>query len=146
MSNAHTSLHTLPLGALAAGFGLSLLSASALAQTPPAAPATADQTLPAVSVKAKTDPKPTAKQSYQATTTQIGKGKQALRDIPQSVTVVTEKLMDDRNIDTLKEALHNTAGSVWSALSGAAGGVWARAEALKRLRPKPAARAPSGRV
>jgi catecholate siderophore receptor len=35
----------------------------------------------------------------------IGKGKQELRDIPQSVTVVTEKLIDDRNLDTLKDAL-----------------------------------------
>jgi catecholate siderophore receptor len=30
----------------------------------------------------------------------IGKGNQELRDIPQSITVVTEKLMDDRNLDT----------------------------------------------
>lgn len=47
---------------------------------------------------------------FQATTTRIGKGQQELRDVPQSVTVVTERLLDDRNFDTLKEALHNTAG------------------------------------
>jgi catecholate siderophore receptor len=118
MTIAHTPTSPLPLGALAAGFGLSLLSASALAQSPAVAPDSTDQTLPTVSVKAKADPKPAAKQSYQATTTQIGKGKQALRDIPQSVTVVTEKLMDDRNIDTLKEALHNTAGITFMAAEG----------------------------
>ena len=30
------------------------------------------------------------KDAYQATTTNIGKGKQELRDIPQSVTVITD--------------------------------------------------------
>ena len=48
------------------------------------------------------------KDSVRATTTSIGKGKQELRDIPQSITVVTEKLVDDRNLDTLKDVLHNT--------------------------------------
>ena len=32
-----------------------------------------------------------------ATETRIGKGQQELRDIPQSITVVTERLIDDRN-------------------------------------------------
>jgi catecholate siderophore receptor len=50
------------------------------------------------------------KASVRATESTIGKGKQKLRDIPQSVTVVTEKLLDDRHIDTVKEALKNTAG------------------------------------
>jgi catecholate siderophore receptor len=69
--------HLLPAGALMAGVGL---SAAAWAQTPaPAAPA-ASSAAPA--------------------TTGIGKGNQELRDIPQSVTVVTEKLIDDRNLDT----------------------------------------------
>ncbi len=48
--------------------------------------------------------------SVRATTSTIGKGNQDLRDIPQSMTVVTEKLIEDRRVDTLKEALHNTAG------------------------------------
>jgi outer membrane receptor for ferric coprogen and ferric-rhodotorulic acid len=43
---------------------------------------------------------PQGKDSVRATTTTIGKGNQELRDIPQSVTVVTEKLIDDRNLDT----------------------------------------------
>ena len=53
-----------------------------------------------------------------ATTTTIGKGKQELRDIPQSVTVVTEKLIDDRHLDTLKDALHQTAGITFLAAEG----------------------------
>jgi catecholate siderophore receptor len=40
------------------------------------------------------------KDGVQATTSRIGKGQQELRDIPQSLTVVTEKLIDDRNLDT----------------------------------------------
>jgi catecholate siderophore receptor len=53
-----------------------------------------------------------------ATTTTHRQGQQELRDIPQSVTVVTEKLIDDRNLDTLKDALHNTAGISFLAAEG----------------------------
>lgn len=58
------------------------------------------------------------KDSVRATTTTIGKGKQDLRDIPQSITVVTEKLIDDRNLDTLNAVLHNTAGVTFQAAEG----------------------------
>ncbi|GAB4552866.1 MAG: TonB-dependent siderophore receptor PiuA [Rhizobacter sp.] len=114
----------LPLGALAAGFGLALSPMSAaIAQTAaPAAPAAASApatgvtTLPQIKVKAAAEP--SGKESYQATTTRIGKGKQELRDVPQSVTVVTERLIDDRNLDTMKEALKNTAGISFQAAEG----------------------------
>ncbi|NRF66104.1 TonB-dependent siderophore receptor [Aquincola sp. S2] len=119
----HRALPLLPLGALAAGFGLAGMAA---AQTPPAAPApatpasapadTKDTVLP--TVKAKASAVRQGKDSVQATTTSIGKGTQELRDIPQSVTVVTERLIDDRNLDTLKEALHNTAGISFQAAEG----------------------------
>ncbi|UUZ71036.1 TonB-dependent receptor plug domain-containing protein [Polaromonas sp. P1(28)-8] len=58
------------------------------------------------------------KDSVRATRSTIGKGNQELRDIPQSVTVVTEKLIDDRNLDTVKEALKNTAGITFLAAEG----------------------------
>ena len=51
---------------------------------------------------------PEGKEALRATTTTIGKGNQELRDIPQSITVVTEKLIDDRNLDTVKDVLRNT--------------------------------------
>ncbi|MBP9064021.1 MAG: TonB-dependent receptor plug domain-containing protein, partial [Aquabacterium sp.] len=116
----------LPLSAIAAGVGLSLLSTTVLAQTAtPDTPSTSAQvataidpsvqTLPSVSIKAQTDRKPEAKTSYQAVSTSIGKGKQALRDIPQSITVVTEKLMDDRGLDDLKDLLRTTAGVTFQA-------------------------------
>ena len=95
------------LGALAAGFGLAPL---VQAQT------TADSQLPAVRAKASAEP--TSKDSYQATTTRIGKGEQDVRDVAQSLTVVTEKLIDDRNLDTLKDALKNTAGITFQAAEG----------------------------
>ena len=114
---------TIPLGALAAGFGL--LNTPALAQTAPPAPpaaaasapraATAETTLAPVPVRAKAE---TDKDSVRATTTTIGKGNQELRDIPQSVTIVTEKLIDDRNLDTLKDALRSTAGITFQAAEG----------------------------
>lgn len=104
----------LPLGALAAGFGL---ASAALAQTAPAAePAKTENALPVVRAKASTER--AGKEDYQATETRIGKGKQELRDIPQSVTVVTERLIDDRNLDTLKDALKNTAGISFQAAEG----------------------------
>ena len=123
MTNAVPSMATtpprlLPLGALAAGFGM--LGAPVFAQTAPAAPAApasapAAETMRPISVKAKIE---TDANSVRATTSTIGKGNQDLRDIPQSVTVITEKLIEDRRIDTLKEALHQTAGVTFMAAEG----------------------------
>ena len=111
----------LPLGALAAGFGL--WSAAAVAQTQPAAAtppaaaasAPAETALPPVRVKGRVENDNTA---VRATTTTVGKGNQDVRDIPQSLTIVTEKLMDDRNLDTVKEALRNTSGITFQAAEG----------------------------
>lgn len=103
-------LPVLPLGALAAGFGL---ATAALAQTTPAKD---DNVMPTVRAKASAEPQ--GKDAYQATETRIGKGKQDLRDIPQSLTIVTEKLIDDRNLDNVKEVLKNTAGITFQAAEG----------------------------
>ncbi len=109
----------LPLGALAAGFGM-LGASAAFAQTAPAPAAAAsapkaETTLAPIGVKARIE---TDANSVRATTSTIGKGNQELRDIPQSVTVITEKLIEDRRIDTLKEALHQTAGVTFLAAEG----------------------------
>ncbi|MCE4555510.1 TonB-dependent receptor [Roseateles cellulosilyticus] len=100
----------LPLGALAAGFGL---ASAALAQT---APAKDDNVLPVVRAKASAEKQ--GKDDYQATETRIGKGKQEIRDIPQSLTVVTEKVIDDRNFSNVKQVLKNTAGITFQAAEG----------------------------
>ncbi|KAB7565599.1 TonB-dependent siderophore receptor [Verminephrobacter eiseniae] len=100
-------LPLMPLGALMLG-----ACVGAMAQT-----ATPDKTLAPVVVKERSDA-PEGKDSLRASETRIGKGRQQLRDIPQSVTVVTERLIDDRNLDTVKEALKNTAGISFMAAEG----------------------------
>jgi catecholate siderophore receptor len=77
----------------------------------------AGKTLKPVIVREKAQA-PEGKDALRATTSTIGKGQQELRDIPQSVTVVTEKLIDDRNLDTVKEALKNTSGISFLAAEG----------------------------
>ncbi|MBP7413757.1 MAG: TonB-dependent siderophore receptor [Giesbergeria sp.] len=56
-----------------------------------------------------------SKDTLQAQQTTIGKGNQALRDIPQSVTVFTERLMADRNQDDFREVLRTTSGVTFQA-------------------------------
>ncbi|MBC7939506.1 MAG: TonB-dependent receptor [Chitinophagaceae bacterium] len=115
----------LPLGALAAGFGLFSVSALVQAQglSAPASAAAAasapvaqpETTMKTISVKGRAETDAT---SLRATTSTIGKGNQDLRDIPQSVTVITDKLLDDRRVQTLKEALHQTGGVTFLAAEG----------------------------
>ncbi len=110
----------LPLGAIASGFGLhpafAQVAAPQAAASAPAAKTEPPKVLP--TVRAKVSAEPTGKDTVQATTTRIGKGQQELRDVPQSVTVVTERLIDDRNLDTLRDALRNTAGISFQAAEG----------------------------
>nr|WP_068832554.1 TonB-dependent siderophore receptor [Polaromonas jejuensis] len=86
-------------------------SVSGWAQT---APAPTEKTLAPVTVKEKAEA-PEGKDTLQTKKTSIGKGTQDIRDIPQSISVITGKLLEDRKIDTLKEALHLTAGITFSA-------------------------------
>ncbi len=110
---AHTHPAVLPLGALLLAAGC-----QAWAQSPAPVPgAEPTRSLKAVTVTESADT-PQGKDSLRATTTTVGKGNQALRDVPQSITVVTEKLMDERNLDTLKDALRNTAGITFQAAEG----------------------------
>lgn len=91
----------LPLGALAAGFGLMQLVA-----------AQPETTMQPITVKAQAETDAT---SIRAASSSIGKGTQDIRDIPQSLSVMTEKLLDDRKLTTLKEALHHVAGISFAA-------------------------------
>ncbi len=82
-------------------------SLGAWAQTTPSATAT----LPTVTVKEQAEPAEVkSKNNLRTTETQIGKGTQELRDIPQTVTVMTEMLLNDRNLDDFREVLRTTAG------------------------------------
>lgn len=101
-------LPLLPLGAL-----LLAGSINAGAQTIPASDET---TLSTVTVKEQGDPvELKSKNSLRVTSTTTAKGKQELRDIPQTVTVMTERLMDDRNLDDFREVLKTTAGVTFMA-------------------------------
>lgn len=48
--------------------------------------------------------------SYGAAATTIGRGA-TIRETPQSITVVTRQLLDDRNLDTLEAAIEQTTGA-----------------------------------
>ncbi|KRB93301.1 TonB-dependent receptor [Noviherbaspirillum sp. Root189] len=99
---------SLPLGAL-----MLAASVSATAQNVAQAPAASDQVMPTVEVQGQRET--LSKESLRTTTTGIGKGTQQLRDIPQSVTVMTERLIDDRNLDDFREVLRTTAGVTFQA-------------------------------
>lgn len=103
-STAGADKALIPLGAL-----MLLATCSGWAQT---APTTGAQ-LPTVTVKGSADIQ--NKDTLKPATTTIGKGKQALRDIPQSVTVFTERLMTDRNQDDFRDVLRSTAGVTFQA-------------------------------
>lgn len=75
------------------------------------------QTLAPVTVRANVDP-PETREDYLVTRSRIGKVNQELRDVPQSVTVITEKLMSDRDMFTLRDVLKNTAGITFLAGEG----------------------------
>lgn len=108
----------LPLGALAAGFGMAGLAHAQTAMPAAPEPVAEVSTLRKITVKGKKDAEDGGKTSVRAVTTTIGKGTQELRDVAQSVTVVTEKLIDDRNLDTMKDVLKNTAGISFLAAEG----------------------------
>ncbi|MEN0107019.1 MAG: secretin and TonB N-terminal domain-containing protein, partial [Pseudomonas sp.] len=48
--------------------------------------------------------------SYTSNVATIGKGEHKLKEIPQSVSIVTRKAMDDQNLNTLNEVLEKTTG------------------------------------
>ncbi len=94
----------LPLAAmmLAGSIGA---AAPALAQD-----ATTEKTLKTVTVKDTAESPTASKESLLVKKTGIAKGNQEIKDIPQAVTVLTEKLMSDQNMDDFRKVLKATAG------------------------------------
>lgn len=70
--------------------------------------------LPEVTVKASADRESRATSegtgSYAARAVTVGKGEQSLRDIPQSVSVVTRQRMDEQNLTSLDNVLAQVTG------------------------------------
>ncbi|UVA81144.1 TonB-dependent siderophore receptor [Pandoraea commovens] len=92
-----------------------LWAATAHAQTPsPAASSSgggaASAVLPAANVTAQRDAQTEGSTSYGTQTTTIGKTPQALKDIPNSVSVVTRARMDDQAMTSVADALQFTTG------------------------------------
>jgi catecholate siderophore receptor len=98
---------TKPLLPLAALMLASTISPPANAQTVP------DKDMGTVLIKDKRVED--AKSVLRVRETEIGKGRQALRDIPQTVTVMTERLINDRNLDDFRAVLKTTAGVTFQA-------------------------------
>ncbi|MGX9555180.1 TonB-dependent siderophore receptor [Pseudomonas sp. CFBP 5750] len=48
--------------------------------------------------------------SYTTGAVTIGKGEQSLRETPQSVTVITRKMLDDQNLNTIDQVMEKTPG------------------------------------
>lgn len=68
--------------------------------------------LPEVTVKAERESRATSEGtgSYAARAVTVGKGEQSLRDIPQSVSVVTRQRMDEQNLTSLDNVLGQVTG------------------------------------
>lgn len=62
------------------------------------------------------------KDGYQATKTRVGKTLQDPHDIPQAVTTVTNQLMHDQQVGSLREALRNVSGLTFNAAEGGRSG------------------------
>ncbi|WP_084455218.1 TonB-dependent siderophore receptor [Comamonas composti] len=103
-----------------AGSGLELVQTGsgnwglrALPAPPAARTVSADgPVLGEVRVTAAAAPSATTEQtgSYTARAVSVGKGEQALKDIPQSISVVTRQLMDEQNSSSVYDALASTTG------------------------------------
>ncbi|GIK23618.1 MAG: TonB-dependent receptor [Ignavibacteriota bacterium] len=74
--------------------------------------------LPTVNVQADAD----QPDGYRATTTRVGKVLQDPHDIPQAVTTVTNTLMEEQQVGSLREALRNVSGISFNAAEGGRSG------------------------
>jgi catecholate siderophore receptor len=105
---------SLPFGVMLCGVTLCGVTLSHALQ---AQEVTKENTLETIYVSDTLEQTP-SESGYQAGKTRIGKTDQLPKDIPQSVTIVSNKLMQDRNADTFKEALRNVAGLTFNAGEG----------------------------
>ncbi len=103
----------LPLGAMLAGMTLAPYGAHAQS----AAPAQ-ETTLSTVNVQADPD----VRDGMLATTTRVGKTVQDPHDIPQAVTTITNSMMEEQQVGSLREALRNVSGLSFNAAEGGRSG------------------------
>ncbi|MBB5019220.1 catecholate siderophore receptor [Chitinivorax tropicus] len=97
----------------------SLTLAGLVATTPVLAETVKDTVLPAVNVDAtRVDSAMPSDKSYNKATTSVGKMPTAKRDIPQSETTITQRLIADQGDATLKDAMRNVPGLTFNAGEG----------------------------
>ncbi len=94
-----------------------LAPGAALAQTS----STSETTLPTVKVEDSADPME-VNNGYQGTQTRVGKTLQDPHDIPQAITTVTHRLMEEQQVGSLREALRNVSGLTFNAAEGGRAG------------------------
>ncbi|MBN8773033.1 MAG: TonB-dependent receptor, partial [Thiobacillus sp.] len=98
-----------------ASLAFMMLAPHALAQTAP------ETTLPTVKVEDQADPMQ-VNNGYQGTQTRVGKTQQDPQDIPQAITVVTQQLMQEQQVGSLRDALRNVSGLTFNAAEGGRAG------------------------
>jgi len=99
-------------------FGIVMLAGLALPAFAQDKGAEAAKELPAVNVQADAE----QPDGYRASTTRVGKVLQDPHDIPQAVTTVTNKLMEEQQVGSLKEAMRNVSGVSFNAAEGGRSG------------------------
>lgn len=104
----------LPLGAalMAGGLSISAFAAEGSEEHE-------DRVLSTVKVQADAE---VEQDGYRATTTRVGKILQDPHDVPQAVTTVTNQLMEEQQVGSLKEALRNVSGLTFNAAEGGRAG------------------------
>lgn len=113
IASAKPAARLLPIGAM-------LLGISVMPEALAADAAAKEATLPTVEVKDQQDAE--IQDGYQATKTRVGKVLQDPHDIPQAVTTVTNKLMEEQQVGSLREALRNVSGLTFNAAEGGRSG------------------------
>jgi catecholate siderophore receptor len=106
----------LPLSALImAGLSLPVLAEEASRATG------REQVLSTVTVETDAEAE-AARDGYRATATRVGKTLQDPHDIPQAITTVTNKIMEEQQVGSLREALRNVSGVTFNAAEGGRSG------------------------
>jgi catecholate siderophore receptor len=112
------SIYLAVLLAVQAAGALAEEAAPLMEKTAPASEAKAEE-LDEITVKSS---KEKQKDGYQGTKTRVGKTLQDPHDIPQAVTTLTNQLMHDQQIGSLREALRNVSGLTFNAAEGGRSG------------------------
>ena len=102
----------IPLGATIAGMAFGFSQANAQATSG------GEVTLPSIDVKSTQD----ANDGLRGTTTRIGKTLQDPHDIPQAITTITNSLMEQQQVGSLREALRTVSGLTFNAAEGGRSG------------------------